>query len=427
MKKEKWNPHTYQLTASRFILSNKRAGLFLDPGLGKTAISLSVMKTLKNTKGSKATLLVAPLRVCHSVWPKEIEKWENFEDLTYTILHKGGKKSLWGEQKDIYLINPEGLKWLYRELFAGLTAGKDCPFDILWVDESTKFKNPLARSRFLLLREMLPLFNRVCIMTGTPCPKTLIDLWSQIYLLDRGATLNPNFYLFRNTYFESHGYKKYEWKLKDFSADRIQEAISPLVLDMSIDDYLEMPELQYNNIMIDLPSDKMAYYKEMENDMFIRIDSLEASANAQAQATMKCHQIANGSVYEDVPEGLDDDEMKLFKRTRRVIHVHDEKIQALADLIDELNGKPLLIAYHYKHDLEALRKLLGKDVPYIGSGVSTGESDRLVDKWNRGELPILCGHPVSMGHGLNMQAVGRNVCWYSLTWNLEDYMQLIIK
>lgn len=423
---KKWKPHGYQKTAMSFLLGNPRSALFLDPGLGKTSTSLAVARILKFAEQTKGILLVAPLRVTYSVWPSEILKWVNFSDLTCTILHDDNKDSIWGLKKDIYLINPEGLEWLHGELLQGLKSGKKCPFDTLWVDESTKFKSPDSQ-RFKYIVDMLPLFKRRHIMTGTPSPKGLLDLWSQIYILDEGKSLGENFYKFRKTYFETNDWNKYSWEIKDFAADTIKDKISPLVLEMSAEDYLDMPELVYNDILIDLPDKAMSYYKEMEREFFIEIDGLEASAEAQAQSSMKCHQIANGKVYEDVPKDLDEDEIRVFKKTRKIIPVHTAKIEALKDLVEELNGKPLLIAYHYKHDLEAIRKALGKETPYIGSGVSAKESKRLEVQWNAGKIPILLGHPDSMAHGLNFQESGNDICWFSLTWNLENYLQFIAR
>jgi len=422
---ELWKPHGYMLTAISFLLSNRRAGLFLDPGLGKTSISLAAIKILINsgmTRG-KGVLIVAPLRVVHNVWPEEIHKWSNFNDITYNILHEEGKKSLWGEQKNIYLINPEGLKWLYEELLWGLQSGEKCPFNILWIDESTKFKNPEAEARFLLIKDMRPLFNRSYIMTGTPAPRALLDLWSQTFILDEGAALGNNFVKFRDKFYTRGKYNKYNWELNDFSEGQIHDAIAPLILDMSADDYLDMPPLSYNDIYIDLPPKALKYYKEMEREFLIKIDDLTASADATAIAGGKCHQIANGQVYEDIPDDLDEEEEREFRKTRKTLFVHDAKIEALKDLIGELNGKPLLVGYHYKHDLKALRKALGKDIPHIGSGVSPTETDRIKADWNAGKIPVLLGHPVSMGHGLNMQGAAQNICFFSLTWNLEDYLQ----
>ena len=417
-----WKPHAYQRTAISFLLSNPRSGLFLDPGLGKTSTSLAAIKILKYAGQIKGVLMIAPLRVVYSVWPGEIDKWDNFNNLSHTILHADTKPSIWGKQKDLYIINPEGLEWLHGELLAGLKAGKKSPFDCLWIDESTKFKSHDS-TRFGFVCDMLPLFKRRHVMTGTPAPKSLLDLWSQMYILDEGKVLGSNYYRFRKTYFQSNDWNKYSWEIKDFSAEKIHDLVAPMVLEMSADDYLDMPDRLFNDINIELPVKAMSHYKKMEKEFFIELDEAEVSAEATAQASMKCHQIANGNVYEDVPEGLDDHEIRAFKRNRKPIHIHKAKIEGLKNLIDELNGKPLLIAYHYKHDLNALKKLLGKDVPYIGSGVSPNQAKSIEADWNAGKLPILLGHPASMGHGLNLQASGNDICWYSLTWNLEEYLQ----
>lgn len=418
-----WRPHCYQRTALSFIISNIAAGLFLDPGLGKTSISLRAIKMLKNADKLKSVLMIAPLRVSYSVWPSEITKWSNFNDLTHTILHDKTKNTLWGPKKDIYLINPEGLKWLHEELLNGLKAGKECPFDTLWVDESTKFKSHES-ARFKYVVDMLPLFKRRVIMTGTPSPKGLLDLWPQIFILDNGKALGNNFHKFQRTYFETNDWNEHAWQIKDFAADTIHELVAPLVLEMRAEDHLDMPELVFNDIYVDLPAKALKHYKEMEKKFFTELDGSEVSAEAAAQASMKCHQIANGAVYENVPEDLDEDEIKAFMRTRKTIPVHKAKIEAIDDLISELNGKPILVAYNFKHDLEALRKLLGKDVPYIGSGVSPKQSKAIEDDWNAGKIPVLLGHPASMAHGLNLQNAGNDVCWFSETWNLEEYEQL---
>ena len=421
MTSKTWIPHNYQRTGISFLLSNPISGLFQDPGLGKTSISLSTIKVLKYAREMKGVLLIAPLRVCYSVWPVEIKKWSNFNCLSHTIIHGDNKGSLWGKQKDIYIINPENLKWLHKELLTGLQAGKKCPFDILWIDESTKFKNHES-SRFQLVVDMLPLFKRRHIMTGTPAPKGLIDLWSQTYLLDEGKSLGHNFHKFRNKYFQTDDWNKHNWYLKDFCEEEIHNAIAPLVLEMAAKDYLDMPSITYNNINVQLPAKAFKQYKQMEKEYFIYLDDMEASADQAAQVGMKCHQIANGKVYEDIPEDLDEVDERAFRRNRKTIHIHKAKIEALQDLIDELNGKPLLIAYHYKHDLEALRELLG-DVPFIGSGVTPKKTNKIVSDWNDGKIQILLGHPTSMAHGLNLQASGNDICWFSLTWNLEEYLQ----
>ena len=337
-------------------------------------------------------------------------------------MHGNNKASIWGPKKDIYLINPEGLPWLHKTLLDGLSKGKKCPFNVLWIDESTKFKT-FDSVRFGLLTDMLPLFIRRYIMTGTPAPRSLLDLWSQFYVLDEGKTLGHNYYEFRSKYFQRHEYNKYRWDIRDGSAKSIHDLVAPLTLEMSSEDYLDMPEILFNDIVIDLPEKAQKHYREMEKAFFTALDGMEASSEAQAQASMKCQQIANGRVYEDIPDDLDEDEVKAFKKRRKTLNIHKAKQEALLDLVDELNGKPLLIAYHFKHDLAAIKDALGDDIAHIGSGVSAAKAKQIEDDWNAGKIKILVGHPDSMAHGLNLQDGGNDVCWYSLTWNLENYIQ----
>ena len=419
----KWLPRRYQWKALFFMLKNNFGALFLDPGLGKTSTTLAAIKILLGCGKSKGVLLIAPLRVCRLVWPNEIAKWENFNHLSHTFLHGDNKPSLW-EKRDVYLINPAGLPWLYDELLAGLQFGKPCPFDMLVVDESTNFKNPTAKTRFLLLRDMLPLFKRRYLLTGTPAPKGLMDLWSQIYLADGGSSLGENFYKFRNKYFYTEDYNQYNWMLKNGSEDNIQKAVSEVVIEMSSEDNLNMPELMFNYIDVEISPKAFKIYKKVEKEFFAEIDGSSVTAEAVAQASIKCHQISNGRVYEDIDtEGMEEHEIRKAMRDRKVIKVHDAKIKALGELLGELQGKPVLIAYNFKHDLDALKEYLGEDTPHIGSGVSESKTEDYVRRWNKGEIPVLLGHPASMGHGLNLQSSANDICWYSLTWNLEEYMQ----
>lgn len=425
---KKWVAHNYQKTAVSFLLDNPMSALFLDPGLGKTSTILATMKILLGIKEVKGILLIAPLRVVYGVWPEEIRKWINFNNLTYTIIHKDTKNTLWDMDKDIYLINPEGLEWLHSELLHGLNKGKKCPFNALVVDESTKFQSHDC-NRFQYLINMLPLFSRRHILTGTPAPKSLLGLWSQIYLLDEGASLGTSYNAFRNKYFETNGYNTRKWFVKDFSKKQIYGKIAPLVLEMSAKDYLDMPELVINDIYVELNKKAMKTYKSMEKNFFAEVDEQlgELFAGASAQARMICHQIANGRAYESIPEDLDEDEIKEFKKTRKTLKIHTSKIDALDNLIDELHGKPLLVAYHYKHDLAALRDLLGKDVPHIGSGVTGKKLEKIIKDWNAGKIPVLLGHPTSMAHGLNLQSSGDDLCFFSLIDSTENYIQFIAR
>lgn len=426
------------LTAMSFAISNPKCGLFLDPGLGKTSISLSVMKILLGTGDLKGVLVVAPLRVIYDTWPRQIKEWSNFNRLSHTILHAAGKISLWGEKKDLYLINPEGIKWLHDELLSALKKGRKCPFDSLWIDESTIVRSQDSVT-FELIRNMLPLFKRRCLMTGTPTPKNLLDLWGQMYIIDEGETLGNNFYRYREKFFYSDDKDQYRWLIKEGVEAEIYNLVSSKLLSMRTEDYLDMPKLLFNVIPVNLPSSVINIYKAMERDLFANLshsggisefdfemDLYEDSVSSSSSGInfMKCHQIANGRIYEDIPEDLPDEDIREFKKNRRIFHIHDSKQKVLKELVQELNGKPLLVAYHYKHDLDAIRDAVGWEVPYIGAGVSPEETSRLIEKWNAGGIPVLAGHPASMGHGLNMQESSTDIFWYSVVPNMELFIQM---
>ena len=420
-----WKPRLYQLIAICFMLRTKQGALFLDAGLGKTSTTLSVCRILLSLGRTKGILIVAPLRVCDLVWPLEIQKWERFKGMSHVFLHgkNKNKAELFGGSKDIYLINPEGLKWLYSCLLEGLQDGEKCPFDMLVVDESTYFKNPTSKNRFLLLKDLVVLFKRRYILTGTPSPSGLMNLWSQIYILDKGKSLGNNFYKFRNRYFHKLENSEYNWVMKPDSEKLIKDAIAPICLNMSASEHLEMPPILFNDICVRMPPKARKIYTTMENECFAEIDSATITADAAAQSVMKCQQIANGRVYDDIDRVLlSDEEIKAALKNRKVHKIHSAKQDALAALVEELQDKPLLVAYKFKHDLSAIKEALG-DIPYIGSGVSARKTLEILKDWNDGKIPVLAGQPSSMGHGLNMQAVGRDICWYSLDHSLELTLQ----
>lgn len=418
----KWEPDDNQIAALCHVHQKPFSALFLDPGMGKTSTMLALTKIL-NTK-IKGVLLIAPLTVCYDTWPGEIEKWDNFKNITYTILHEDQKMSLWDEQKRLYIINPEGLAWLYYKLLDGLRAGEVCPFDTLVIDESTKFKSHDAK-RFGLIVDMLPLFKRRHILTGTPAPKSYVDLWSQIFVLDQGKSLGKNYYRFRQKYFQTDDWNKHDWKIKDGADKEIQKAISHLVLDMS-NEKIKLPELVEIDLQIILPKSVMEQYNKLKSSLYLAVDDDTISADTMAQLSLKCYQFANGNVYEDLPDDLDEDALREFKKTRKTIHIHNKKIEALRNLVDELNGKPLLVAYYFKHDLDSILKEF-PGTPYIGSGVSASKVREIVKNWNAGKYPLLLGHPKSMAHGLNMQESCNNICFYSCVNSLEDYIQFVAR
>jgi SNF2 family DNA or RNA helicase len=401
--KPHWNPHPYQMRGIRLMLSQAAVGLFLDPGLGKTSTVLAAFKILKEKGLVKRMLIIAPLRPCYKVWPDEIEKWQNFCDLRWTILHGPGKELKLHVDADIYIINPEGLLWLLNN--------KSIPnFDVLCIDESSKFKDSTTK-RFRLLKPFIPNFKRRWILTGTPVPNGLMDLFGQIYILDLGRSLGKYVTHFRNNFFQRSGYNLYDWSPRPGAFEEVVEKISPLILQLSAEEYLQMPELIYKNVTVTLPEKAMDTYRRVEEYFVSEMEGNTLVAANAAVAGVKCRQIANGAVY------LEDKSYAV---------VHDEKLEALESLIEELGGAPLLILYEFDHDRQRIIERIG-EVPVLGSGMSASKLDAIVDGFNRGDIPIILGHPASMGHGLNLQGSCHHIVWFGITWNLEYYDQAIAR
>lgn len=410
---ENWRPHNYQKKAIQFLLEHAAAGLFLDPGLGKTSITLGAIRILKREGIINRVLIIAPLRVCYSVWPREVEKWADFNHLRIEILHGSDKDKAIRRDADIYVINPEGLDWL-------LTDGrmKVLDADTLVIDESSKFKHPNTR-RFKNIKPTLPRFKRRWILTGTPAPNGLMDLFGQVYILDLGKSLSPYISHFRREFFEQTGFGGFTWVPKHGAEEMIHELLRPMTLRLSAEDYLDMPELIQNNVFVDVPEKAMRVYKELEEHLIAQLEGGDVvTAMSAAAASMKCRQVANGGLYRQ-PED------PVATKGERWAHLHDAKTEAVLDLVEELSGQPVLIAYDFEHDRDRLLKALGKDTPYIGGGVSAKASKEIEAAWNAGEIPVLLGHPQAMGHGLNLQESGGHIIWHSLTWDYELYDQFI--
>lgn len=426
-----WQPHAYQKKAVKFLLEHAASALFLDPGLGKTSITLAAIKLLKQKKVLDKVLLIAPLRVCYSVWPKETEKWTDFNGLRVVVLHGSKKDEALKQDADVYVINPEGLDWLLQvqktktpngktKVSIDLRRWKQFGFDTLVIDELSKFKHTNT-NRFKALKLVLHTFGRRWGLTGSPASNGLLDLFGQCYVLDQGRTLGPYITHYRMKYFvPSHD--GFSWNIREGAEQEIYERLAPLALRMAADDYLDMPTLIENNIRVDLPEQVMRMYDQLEEDLIAKLNDKVVVASTAAAASIKCRQVANGGIYIDPEvEAL----VKLPKSKREWVNLHTEKVDALADLIEELQGSPILVAYDFEHDLDRLREKLGQDVPYIGGGVTAKRSAELEKLWNAGKLPVLLGHPQAMAHGLNLQEVGHHVCWHSLTWDFELYDQFI--
>lgn len=436
-----WTPHHYQKQAMKFLIEHAAGALLLDPGLGKTSITLGALKVLMKRGLVQKTLIIAPLRVCQLVWPVERDKWKDFSGLRIEVLHGPDKDKALRRDADIYVINPEGLDWLLgteksksivrrRNFLTGevvdstktavkvdVRAFKKLGFDTLIIDELTRFKSA-SSLRFKALIQVHKTFGRRWGLTGSPAANGLLDLFGQFYILDEGRSLGKYVTHYRNKYFNR--VNTFAWAPMPGAEEHIYKAIEPLSLRMAAKD---LPELVYNTIKLELPELARQVYDALEEDLMVMIDNKRVVAANAAVMSGKCRQVANGGLYAD-PELVTKD-FKLPKAKRDWWDLHTEKVDAIESLVEELQGSPLLVAYEFNHDLARIQAKFGKDVPYIGKGVSLKRAKELVNLWNAGKLPLLFGNPQAMGHGLNMQEVGRHVVWHSLTWDYELYDQFI--
>lgn len=397
-----WSPKKHQKMGIRKLLGQTAAGLFLDPGLGKTSTVLAAFKILKEKGLVKKMLVVAPLRPVYSVWPVEVSKWMNFVDISISILHGPMKDDRIRDSSDVHVINPEGLKWLWEH-----NAIPD--YDILCIDESTKFKNSTSQ-RFKMLKKNIDRFPRRWILTGSPAPRGIENLFSQIYILDHGRALGRYISHFRMEFmFQPNPWEKYKWEVKEGAMEEISERVTPLILRLKAEDYLDMPTLLFNDIFVTLPPAAMKLYSEVEDDFIANYGEGFIVAGNAAAAGTKCRQIANGAVYTE-----DGDYVTL----------HDEKLTALKDLVDELGGKSILLIYEYKHDIARILEEKGLGVVALGD-LSPKKGDEAIALFNQGGISIMAVHPASAAHGLNMQECCHHVVFFGLTWDLELYDQVI--
>lgn len=412
-----WTPHTYQQTCVSFLhertsLNPEGKGggaLFLEPGLGKTSSTLEWIRQMREFGYANRFLIVAPLRVVYQVWPSEIEGWTNFRHLSYSVVHGTAqvRRKRLATQTSIHIINRDAVGWLEKQL-----RGRSVmPWQAVIVDESTSFRNWSA-TRSKALREIVKRIPYRVILTGTPAPRNLADLFPQIWLLDQGQALGENITRFREQYCMQIG----ERKLNNFAfrvdmQDRIHESIRHLVLRLDAKDHLSIPEVTFHDIVVSMPSHAMSQYRLMEQELFLALQDAERNIPNAGAKYNACRQIANGGLYDD---------------NRQVHHLHDAKTEACVDLIDELGGKPLLIAYQFEHDVQRLERAI-KGLHVIRGGTKESKIQDIVDRWNTDTLdpPYLAVQPQALSYGVNMQYGScRDICWYGPTDNLDIYLQL---
>lgn len=401
--------HNYQRAAAEHVIEKPAAGLFMEMGLGKTVSALTAMDELMyELLEVGRALVVAPRRVIESVWMQEADKWEHLGRLTFSLVHgpiKKRRRAL-AETADIYLVSRDNVPWLCGQ-YGGLTL----PFDMLVVDESSSFKNPDS-VRFKALRQVQPSFKRVLILTGTPAPNGLRDLWSQLYLLDRGARLGKFYTQYTRTYFSVANpfvpKEQFTYELQDEAAEaEIYDRIGDIVLSMKSEDYLELPGIVDNRVELALTPKLAKKYSDFERDLVLELfEDTDAAAeipavNAAVLAN-KLLQFSGGAIYDEA---------------RQVHEIHDIKIKAAVEIVEAANGAPVLIAWAYRHERDRLLKALEK------YGPRTLDDENTIEDWNLGLVRVLLMHPASGGHGLNIQSGGNNLLWYSPTWSLELYQQ----
>lgn len=367
-------------------------------------------------------LVIAPLKACYRVWPAEIEKWKDFNHLRYEILHGPKKAEALAREADVYIINPEGLEWL---IYGGRNSNSfdarrwsRFNFDTLCIDELTKFKHPRG-VRFKALKRVLGHFARRWGLTGSPAANGLLDLFGQCLVIDMGNALGQYITHYRLKYFFNPDGMGWSWKPLAGAKELIYERIKPLALRMDADDYLELPEINDVPIYLDLPANARKIYDALEDDLVAKIEDKVVTAASAGAAGQKLWQICNGGLYVD-----DDIAAIIGGKKRSTLVVHDVKTDWLEDLLDELQGQPVLIGYQFQHDLERLLDRFGADAPRF-TGKPKHDQD-IQDAWNRNELPFVLGQQEAIAHALNLQeGDAQHLACYSLTWNLEVWDQLL--
>ena len=403
----KYEPHDYQVYASEYIKEHDAAAVFLECGLGKTSITLTAIHDLMFDRFEiHKVLIIGPIRVVTMSWPDEIKKWNHTSDLRYSVAvgTESERMAALEAQADLYLINRENVQWLVEK------SGLPFDYDMVVVDELSSFKNWQAK-RFKALMKVRPKVKRIVGLTGTPSSNGLMDLFAEYKLLDMGQRLGRFIGQYRNRYFvpdKTNGHVVYSYKLLPGAEEAIYDKISDITISMKSADHLKMPELVNSRYMVRLDEPELVKYERMKRDLLLKLPEGEVTAANAAALSGKLSQMANGAVYSD--DGT-------YEK------IHDRKLDALEDIIEAANGKPVLAAYWYQHDLERIQERLSE----FKIGCARLDKERNIRRWNEGKIPVGLIHPASAGHGLNLQSGGNILVWFGLTWSLELYQQTVAR
>lgn len=393
-----YQPHEYQQYATDFIIKNPTAAVFLEMGLGKSVIALTAILELCLERFEiSRVLVIAPLRVARDTWPAEIQKWDHLKDLTYSVAvgTANERRAALRQKTFVHIINRENVQWLIED------SGIPWQYDMVVIDELSSFKSHQSK-RFKSLMKARPGVRRMVGLTGTPSSNGLMDLWSEFRVLDMGKRLGRFITHYREQFFEPdrrNGMQVFSYRPRAGAEREIYRRIGDITISMRSADYLKMPECVMNTVPVKLDSTEYEVYEEMESKMVTELDGVEIDAVNAAALTGKLCQLANGAIY--TPDG-------------NTVFFHERKLDALEDLIEGANGKPVLVAYWYKHDLARIQERFK---------VRELKSSKDITDWNAGKIPVAVIHPASAGHGLNLQAGGSTLIWFGLTWSLELYQQ----
>ena len=399
----KYTPHEYQKYAADYIKEHKVSAIFLDCGLGKTVISLTAINDmLFDSFEIHKVLVIGPLRVCRTTWGDEIRKWDHLRHITYKVAvgNEAERLNALSAKPDIYIINRENLQWLVEK------SGIKFDFDMVVIDELSSFKNQKSQ-RFKALMKVRPKIKRIVGLTGTPSSNGLMDLFAEFKVLDMGERLGRFISNYRSQYFipdKRNGMVIFSYKPMPGAEEKIYEKISDVTISMKAKDHLNMPELISTEYPVYMSNTERKAYEKLKNELVLEVSDTEITAANAAALSGKLCQLSNGAIYDD--DG-------------NVIKIHDRKLDALEDIIESMNGKPLLVAYWFKHDFERIaERLHSLHIPF-----SKLDTENSIRQWNRGELPVALIHPASAGHGLNLQEGSSTFVWFGLTWSLELYQQ----